>query len=69
MNDLGLLTPEEAAELLRITPSAVNRLRMDGQLPFVKLGKKVFYKREALAEFVEKQQLIYPAKTKEISHG
>jgi len=42
---------------------------MDGQLPFVKLGKKVFYKREALAEFVDNQQLIYPAKTKEISHG
>ena len=69
MSDLGLLTPEEAAELLRITPSAVNKLRMDGQLPFVKLGKKVFYKREALAEFVDNQQLIYPAKNKEISHG
>ena len=60
MNDLGLLTTKEAAELLRLSPSAVQKLRMEGQIPFVKLGKKVFYKKDALIEFVDKMQLIYP---------
>lgn len=60
MNDLGLLTTKEAAELLRLSPSAVQKLRMEGQIPFIKLGKKVFYKKDALIEFVEKSQLIYP---------
>jgi excisionase family DNA binding protein len=60
VNDLGLLTTKEAAELLRLSPSAVQKLRMEGQIPFIKLGKKVFYKKDALIEFVEKSQLIYP---------
>jgi hypothetical protein len=33
---------------------------MEGHIPFIKLGKKVFYKKDALIEFVEKSQLIYP---------
>jgi excisionase family DNA binding protein len=60
VNDLGLLTTKEAAELLRLSPSAVQKLRMEGHIPFIKLGKKVFYKKDALIEFVEKSQLIYP---------
>jgi excisionase family DNA binding protein len=60
VTDLGLLTTKEAAELLRLSPSALQKLRNDGQVPFVKLGKKVFYKRDALVRFVDDQQLIYP---------
>lgn len=60
MSDLGLLTTKEAAELLRLSPSAVLKLRMEGQIPFVKLGKRVFFKRDALVKYVDEQQLIYP---------
>ena len=60
MNELGLLTSKEAAELLRVSVSAVNKLRIDGSLPFVKLGGKIFYKKDALASYVEDQQLVYP---------
>lgn len=60
MNELGLLTTKEAADLLRLSPSALQKLRMDGSLPFLKLGGKVFFKKETLAKYVEDQQLVYP---------
>jgi excisionase family DNA binding protein len=59
-DDLGLLTTKEAAELLRLSPTAVRNLRLAGKLPFVKLGRKIFFKKSALIEFVDNQQLIYP---------
>jgi excisionase family DNA binding protein len=60
MTSLGLLTTKEAAELLRLSPSAIQKLRMEGHIPFVKLGKKVFFKKEALVKYVDDQQLVYP---------
>jgi len=60
VNDLGLLTTKEAAEFMRLSPSAVLKLRMEGKIPFIKLGKKVFFKRDALIAYVDRQQLIYP---------
>jgi excisionase family DNA binding protein len=60
VNELGLLTTKEAADLLRLSPSALQKLRMDGSLPFLKLGGKVFFKKETLAKYVEDQQLVYP---------
>ena len=60
MSDLGLLTTKEAAELLRMSSSALQKLRYAGKIPFVKLGKKVFFKKDALVKFVDDQQLIYP---------
>lgn len=60
MTELGLLTTKEAAELLRLSPSAIQKLRMEGHIPFVKLGKKVFFKKEALVKFVDGQQFAYP---------
>ena len=60
MNELGLLTTEEAAEFLRVSPSTLQKLRMDEGLPFVKLAGKTLYKKDALAKFVEDSQLVYP---------
>lgn len=58
-NELGLLNAEEAAKLLRVTKSSIDSFRMSGGLPFVKLGKRIFYKRDALAKFVDDQQFTY----------
>ena len=62
MSDLGLLTTKEASEMLRVSQTALNKLRYDGKLPFVRLGKKVFFTREQLEKFVADQQFIYPEK-------
>ncbi|ORL98837.1 helix-turn-helix domain-containing protein [Prescottella equi] len=48
-----LLTPTEAAEVLRTTPGALATLRHRGGGPtFHKLGRRVLYSPEAIAEYV-----------------
>jgi excisionase family DNA binding protein len=58
MTDLGLITAEEAAKMLRIAPSTVGQLRRDGKLPSIKLGKKYFYTKDALVKLINDQQNI-----------
>lgn len=57
--DLELLTTKEAAQFLRLSPSAIHKLRKEGELPFVQLGKKVFFKKESLVEYVNDQMRVY----------
>jgi excisionase family DNA binding protein len=56
--ELGLLTTKEAAAKLRISPSALHKLRMEGLITFIRIGRKVFYKEESLSEFVNNSQRI-----------
>jgi len=56
---LELLTTKEAAQFLRLSPSAIHKLRKEGELPFVQLGKKVFFKKETLVEYVNDQMRVY----------
>lgn len=58
-SDLELLTTKEAAQFLRLSPSAIHKLRKEGELPFVQLGKKVFFKKETLVEYVNDQMRVY----------
>lgn len=58
-NEIEILNTKEAAELLRLSPSAVHKLRKEGQIPFVKLGKKIFFKKESLVDYVNKQLHVY----------
>lgn len=58
-NEIELLNTKEAAQLLRLSPSAVHKLRKEGHIPFVKLGKKVFFKKESLVDYVNKQLHVY----------
>lgn len=49
-----LLTPEEAAELLRTTPAALAQARYRGiGVPFKKLGKRVFYTAADIARYLD----------------
>lgn len=57
--ELDILTTKEAAQFLRLSPSAVHKLRKEGELPFVQLGKRVFFKKESLVEYVNDQIRIY----------
>ena len=52
-----LLTPREAAPLLRTTAGvlAIWRFRREKQLPFVRWGKKVFYRASDIQEFINRQ--------------
>ena len=50
-----LLTCVEAAKYLNISKSSMDRLRLNGYIPYVKIGKrKIRYKESDLKELIEK---------------
>jgi excisionase family DNA binding protein len=51
-----LLTKREAAEKLRVSPSTVDRLRAQGEIAWVPVGRQVRFRPEALAEYVERAE-------------
>ena len=51
--DSSLLTTKQAAEVLNLTASTLNKWRVHGGGPqFVKLGRRVFYRKTSLDSFV-----------------
>ena len=66
MADIQLLTVDEAADLLRVSVSQLHKLRRTG-LPYVKLGSRVLFKRDALIDYVD--QRMVSATQEEDSHG
>ena len=49
-----LLTTHEAAAYLRLSPRTLERYRVTGEGPaYVKLGRRVFYERKALDDWLE----------------
>lgn len=51
-----LITPEEASEILCISPLTLRKWRWEGKKPqFVKIGRKVAYRRTDIASFIEAQ--------------
>jgi len=57
MNQPALLTPREAAEMLRTTPGTLNVWRCTGRvaLPYIKRGRSVLYRRDDVLRFLEEQ--------------
>jgi predicted DNA-binding transcriptional regulator AlpA len=52
----GLLLPEEAAKILKLSTSWLAKARVDGTGPeFVKLGRAVRYQRSGLLKFIQGQ--------------
>jgi excisionase family DNA binding protein len=50
-----LMTAEEVAELLRVTPEAIYAMKARGELPgVVKLGRRLRFRREELYEWVRR---------------
>lgn len=58
MSDFALLTPDEAAEFLRVSRTQLYKLRREEGLPYVKLGGRTLFKRDALVEFVNQNQKV-----------
>ena len=61
MSDEKLLTQKEAMSYLRISLETLAKLRREG-LPFVKLGKKVLFKKSDLDAFIEARTVVMTAK-------
>lgn len=51
-----LLKKTEASELLRVSVRKIDQMRKDGELPFLKIGKQVRFRRSTLLEWIENQE-------------
>jgi excisionase family DNA binding protein len=51
-----VLTPDEVAEILRVSRRKINQLVADEALPFVRIGKRrIRFKREAIMKWFREQ--------------
>ena len=50
-----LLPRHEVAQALGVSERTVIRLERDGQLPCVRIGSRVLYRRDVVEEFVERK--------------
>lgn len=48
-----LLTPQEAAEVLSVSPRLVSDMARRGELPAVRVGRYVRFRPEDLAQWIE----------------
>lgn len=51
-----LLKPEQAAEFLNVSPRTLWRLTASGDVPVVRLGRTVRYRRQSLSKWIESQE-------------
>lgn len=49
---LELFDKKGAAEFLLMSPRKIDVMRQEGKLPFIKIGRQVRFKREALEDWV-----------------
>ena len=63
-DDRVLYTPDEAAKFLNSNPRTLERWRTEGNGPrFVKVGRRVHYRRESLDAWIAKQERSNTAET------
>lgn len=57
MPEKKLLTKQEAIEYLRISMNTLYRLMKSGELPYIKLERKVLFKKEDIDKFIESKRV------------
>jgi excisionase family DNA binding protein len=55
---LDLLTPKEAAAFLRLSPATMYQFKKQGVLPYLKMGRRVFFRRSTLLDFVTRSERL-----------
>lgn len=51
-----LLTPAQAAEMLGLSPKALDHRRQSGEFKFVRVGKLVRYRESTLLDFISNHE-------------
>lgn len=53
MGTKDLMTRQEVIEFLRISPMTLHRLMKERKFPFIKLGKRVLFRRSEIDSYLE----------------
>jgi excisionase family DNA binding protein len=54
VNDAAILTASEAADLLKVSTATITRLCQRGELPHVKVGRQLRFRREWLDTYLNR---------------
>ena len=61
-NDDSLKSESEVCKLLNKSKSTMKRLRDDGNISYVKIGSKIYYKTKDIESFIDKHYVRSPLK-------
>lgn len=62
-DDFQLLTASEASQLIRLPRSSVYELARNHRIPFVRIGRRIFFVRGALVQWVIEEMAVPPRRT------
>lgn len=54
-DDFELLTADEASELIRLPRSSIYELARNQRIPFVRIGRRIFFVRAAVIQWITEQ--------------
>ena len=52
-----ILTPTELANYLRVSAQKIYSMTKAGEIPYFKIGKKIFYSKETIDIWIQNQEL------------
>jgi excisionase family DNA binding protein len=58
--EFQLLTADEAAELIRLPRSSLYELTRNRRIPFVRIGRRVFFVRAAVVQWIIDEMSVPP---------
>jgi PTS system nitrogen regulatory IIA component len=58
----GIMTAEDVAKYLKITPATVYRLAQKGELPGAKIGRVWRFRKEAIDNLLQDQETVQSGK-------
>jgi hypothetical protein len=53
---LDILNPKEAAAFLRLSPATLHKMKATGEVKYLKMGGRIFYRRSELLALVERSE-------------
>jgi PTS system nitrogen regulatory IIA component len=59
----GIMTAEDVAKYLKITPATVYRLAQKGELPGAKIGRVWRFRKEAIDNLLQEHEAVQAGKT------
>ena len=52
-----ILTTKELANVLRLSPQKINKMRKNGEIPYFKIGRKIFFNKDKIDLWIQRREM------------
>lgn len=52
-----ILTTKELANFLRLSPQKINKMRKNGEIPYFKIGRKIFFNKDKIDLWIQRREM------------